>query len=321
VPGRLGGALRFFGDGDADRVVLTGDKGVTGTAARTVSFWINADANQGGVRATMISWGANNSTTAPGNRFDINLNHSNGFRLRAEFNASGVNFTTPSRSDLRGAGWVHCAMVMPAGATVSQVLGYLDGVPSTPLLEPAGSGATAINTSSINDIHIGNWASDNTRPFRGLIDDVRIYHRALTAAEIAALAAITPDRALANAWHFRHTGNDFPNSADWQADADGDGFNGLLEYALGGNPTVPSQTIAPFLNRDGAFVFNRRQSGLPASAYVVEFSSSLETGSWTELPASSAVPHPDLTDFEQVITILPESPEGRCFTRLKVTGP
>jgi arylsulfatase A-like enzyme len=320
VPGLLGGALRFFGDGDSDHVVLTGNKGVTGTAARTVSFWINADANQGGVRSTMVSWGANNSNT-PGNRFDINLNQSNGYRLRAEFNASGVNFTTPSRSDLRGAGWVHCAIVMPAGATVSQVLGYLDGVPGTPQLEPAGSGAVAIDTSSLNDIHIGTWASDDNRAFRGLIDDVRIYHRALTAAEIAALAALTPDRALANAWHFRHTGNDLPGFADWQADTDGDGFNALLEYALGGNPTVSSRTIAPFLSSEVAFVFNRRQSGLPASAYVVEFSSSLEAGSWTELPASSAVPHPDLTDFDQVTAILPELPEGRCFTRLKVTGP
>jgi len=320
VPGIIGGALRFFGDGDSDRVVLNGNKGVTGTAARTVSFWINADANQGGVRSTMVSWGANNSTT-PGNRFDINLNHSSGFRLRAEFNASGVNFTTPSRSDLRGAGWVHCAIVMSAGATVSQVLAYLDGMPGTPQIEPAGSGPTAINTNSINDVHIGNWASDNSRPFRGLIDDVRIYHRALTAAEIAALTALTPDQTLANAWHFRHTGNDLPSFADWQADADGDGFNALLEYALGGNPTVASRTIAPFLSPESAFVFNRRQSGLPASAYVIEFSSSLEAGSWTELPASSAVPNPDLSDFDQVTAILPELPEGRCFTRLKVTGP
>lgn len=321
VPGRLDGALRFFGDGNADRVVITGNKGVTGTAARTVSFWINADANQGGVRATMLSWGANNSTTTPGNRFDINLNHTNNYSLRGEFNAGGVNFTTPARTDLRAAGWVHCAIVMPAGATISQVLGYLDGVPATPQLEPAGSGGTAINTGPFNDITIGNWATDNDRPFRGLIDDVRIYHRALTAAEIAALASLTPDQAIANAWHFRHTGNDLPSFADWQADTDADGFNALLEYALGGNPTVASRAIAPFLSAERAFVFNRQQSGLPASAYVVEFSSSLESGSWTVLPVSSAVLHPNLTGFDQVTAILPELPEGRGFTRLKISGP
>ncbi len=320
VPGRLDGALRFFGDGSADSVVLFGNTGVIGTAARTVSFWINADANQGGVRSTILSWGANNSST-PGIRFDINLNHSSNYQLRGEFNASGVNFTTPGRSDLRGAGWVHCAIVVPAGATVSQILGYLDGVPATPQIEPAGSGGTAINTSPVNPITIGNWASDNDRPFRGLIDDVRIYDRLLSAAEIAALASLTSDRALASAWHFRHTGNDLPSSADWRADTDGDGFNALLEYALGGNPTVPSRAIAPFLSDAGAFVFNRRQSGLPASAYVVEFSTTLEAGSWTELPASSAVPHLILTGFDQVTAIPPETPEGRGFTRLKVAEP
>ena len=321
VPGRLDGALRFFGDGNSDTVVLFGNTGVAGTAARTVSFWINADANQGGVRSTILSWGASNSTATPGNRFDINLNHSSNYQLRGEFNSSGVNFTTPARTDLRGAGWVHCAIVVPAGATVSQILGYLDGVPATPQLEPAGAGGTAIDTSSANPITIGNWATGDDRPFRGLIDDVRIYDRALTAGEIAELASLTPDRALANAWHFRHTGNDLPSSADWRVDADGDGFNALLEFALGGNPTVPSRKIAPFLSDEPAFVFNRRQSGLAASAYVVEFSSTLEAGSWTALPVSSAEPHPDLPGFDQVTAILPELPEGRCFSRLRVTGP
>ena len=321
VPGRLDGALRFSGDGSANRVILFGNPGVTGTAARTVSFWIHADADQGGVRSTILSWGANNSTATSGDRFDINLNHSDDYQLRGEFNASGVNFTTPGRSDLRGAGWVHCAIVIPEGATVSQILGYIDGVPATPQISPEGSGGTAINTSPANDINIGNWTSNDSRQFRGVIDDVRIYNRALTAAEIAALASLTPDRALANAWHYRHTGNDLPGSADWRVDANGDGFNALLEFALGGNPTVPSREIAPFLTPGGDFVFNRRQSGLPASAYVVEFSTTLEVGSWTELPVNSAVPHPDLAGFDQVTAIPPESIEDRGFMRLKVAEP
>lgn len=321
VPGRLGGALRFFDDGDSDRVVLTGNKGVTGTAARTLSFWINAEANQGGIRSTILSWGANNSNANSGDRFDINLNHSSNYQLRGEFNASGVNFTTPGRSDLRGAGWVHCAIVIPDSATVSQILGYLDGVPATPQLEPAGAGGTAINTSPANDVNIGNWASNDDRPFRGLIDDLRIYNRALTTTEIAALADLTPNRSLANAWHFRYTGNDLPTSADWLTDTDADGFNALLEYALGGNPTLSSQMIAPVLSDANSFIFNRRQSGLAPTAYTVEFSNSLEAGSWTELPTGSAMPHPSLTDFDQVTTILPELPESRGFIRLKVTTP
>ncbi len=321
VPGRLGGALRFFGDGDADGVVLTGNKGVTGTAARTITFWLNADAEQGsGTRSTIISWGADNSGTA-GIRFDINLNHSNNYRLRAEFNASGVNFTTPAHTDLRGAGWVHCAIVVPQNATVSQILGFLDGVAATPQIEPGASGGTAINTSAANDVTIGNWATDVLRPFRGIIDDVRIYPRALSAGEIATLASQTPDQAIATAWFFRHAGNDIPTAADWEVDNDGDSLPFLLEFALGGNPTVASRAPAPYLSDEFEFAFNRRQAGLPAAAYVAEFSTTLEAGTWQPADITSVVEHPEMPGFDQVRVALPVTAEARAFMRLRVSAP
>jgi hypothetical protein len=321
VAGQSGGGLRFFNDGNADSVVLTGNKGVTGGAARTLAFWMNAAADQGsGVRPTMVSWGASNGTTA-GIRFDVNLNHSNGYKFRAEFNSSGLNFTTPARSDLRGAGWVHCALVVPQNASVSQILGYLDGVLATATLEPTGAGGTAINTGTANDLTIGNWATDASRPFRGILDDLRLYPRALTAPEIAALAAQTPGQTAAAAWFFRHSGIDLPGPADWAADLDFDGFNAFLEYALGGNPTAPSRTIAPILNANLDFVFNRRQTGLPAAAYVAEFSPNLGPGSWSPLAAAGTVPHPELAGFDQVTVPLPAPTGDHGFIRLRVTGP
>jgi len=318
VAGRLGGGLRFFGDGDANSVVLTGNQGVVGTAARTVAFWLNADAAQGSARSTMISWGAGNSASA-GLRFDINLNHTNGFRLRAEFNSAGVNFTTPGRSDLRGAGWVHCAIVMPANATVSQILGYLDGVPAVSQLEPADSGGVAINTSQANPVMLGNWATDSGRPLRGILDDVRIYDRALSGDEIAMLAGGSSAQAAAAAWFFRYSGNDLPGPGDWQADRDGDGFSARLEYALGGNPTVASRAVAPSLNPAAtAFVFNRRLAGIDPAAYVAEFSATLGPP-WKVLPAASAAPHPSLAGIEQVTVPLPSPADPSGFVRLRVT--
>lgn len=321
VPGKQSGGLRFFNDGNSDSVVLTGNKGVTGSAARTVSFWIHANADQGAViRPTILSWGASNSTTA-GVRFDICLNDTNGFKLRGEFNSSGVNFTTPARSDLRGAGWVHCAIVVPQNATVSQILCYLDGVPATATIEPPGSGTTAINTGSANDVTIGKWATDNGRPFRGIIDEVRIHPRALTATEIGGLATQTPDETKAAAWFFRHSGNDFPSVSGWSADTDGDGMSTFLEYALGGNPTLSSQSITPRLEGAELFVFNRRQSGLSPSAYTVEHSVSLEPGSWSAINSGMASPHPTLAGFDEVSVAIPDSQFHRGFLRLKVSGP
>jgi hypothetical protein len=318
VAGKLGNALSF--DGVNDGVILTGNKGITGTAARTVAFFLNANATQtANIRPTMVSWGTGISPVVTGTRFDVNLNHTNNYVLRAEVANAGINFTTPTRGDLRGAGWVHCAIVVPAAATVSQIQGYLDGVLATATLEPAGAGATPVNTTAQYDVAIGRTGqSDQQRTINGLIDDVRIYPRALTAPEIAALAAQTPDQNLADLWFHRFTGNDQPGSADWSADTDRDGFNAFLEFALGGNPTANSQTIAPYMPDTATFVFNRRLSGLAASAYVAEVSSTLQTGSWTPLGTPSAVPHPELPGFEQITVQVPPAP--RNFVRLRVTG-
>ena len=315
--GKLGNALTF--DGSDDRVTLGGNKGVTGTAARTVSFWVNANASQAaGTRPTIVSWGASNGG-ATGTRFDINLNHSNGYRLRAEFNSAGVNFTTATRSDLRGAGWVHCAIVVPAAATVSQISGYLDGTLATAAFEPTTSETVAINTSTTNDVAIGR-ISDSTaaRAFGGLIDDVRIYPRALDATEIATLAGESPEKNKQNQWFFRHTGNPAPSTSQWNANDDADAFNVTLEYALGGNPTAADRSIAPSLSAGATkyFSFNRRREGIPASAYVPEASATLQTGSWTPLSGISVIPHPTLAGFDLVTVPVPDSDVQ--FVRLRV---
>ena len=320
VAGKWTGALRFFGDGDADSVVLAGNKGVTGTAARTVTFWLKADADQGGIRPTLVSWGADNSAT-PGIRFDINLDNTHGYQLRGEFNASGVNFATASRSDLRDAGWVHCAIVMPQDATTSQIVGYLDGEPATTTIEPAGSGGIAINTSAGNNLTIGNWATDTNRPFRGILDDLRIYPRALTSAEIAALAGQTADGNFRALWSYRYGGSDMPSESDWASDVDRDGIPAFLEFALGGNPTLPSQGITPRLDvatGGFAFVFNRRQEGIAAAAYIPEYSETLEF--WEALAATPVVvAHPDLAGFDLVSVALPDTDSPCGFVRLRVT--
>ena len=154
VGGKLGNALSF--DGVNDGVVLTGNKGITGGNARTVTFFLNANATQtANIRPTMVSWGTGISPVVTGTRFDVNLNHTGNYILRVEVANAGVNFTTPTRGDLRGAGWVHCAVVVPANATVSQIKGYLDGQLATATLEPSAAGATLVNTTALYDVAIG----------------------------------------------------------------------------------------------------------------------------------------------------------------------
>lgn len=315
--GKWNGGLQL--DGVDDHVVLNGYKGVTGTAAQTVTFWLNAGSQAPSVRSTITSWGSSNGGAA-GTRFDINLNHTSNYILRAEFNASGVNFTTPTRGDLRNAGWVHCAIVVPTGATVSQVRGYLDGVRATAALEPSNAGGTSINITSLNDVVIGNWATDITRPFNGIIDDFRIFSRALSDAEIASLAAKTTASNDRSQWFLRYTGNSLPGPTDWAADTDADGWSNALEFALGGNPTSSDQSLAPYLTvADGLkYHFNRRQIGIAASSYQPEFSETLASGSWSPLAPPTVISHPVLPGFDLVSVPVPASSTSAGFVRLRV---
>ena len=315
VAGQLGNALSF--DGVNDGVVLTGNKGITGNAARTIAFFLKANATQtANIHPTMVGWG-NGVAQTSGTRCDVNLNPLSNYVLRVEFNDAGVSFTTPTRGDLRGAGWVHCAIVIPAAASMTQITGYLDGVPATATLDPASAGAVLVNTSAIYDVAIGRTGDGTPSTIHGLMDDVRIYPRALSATEIATLAAQTPNQNLADLWFHRYYGTDQPSTGDWYADGDHDGFNTFLEFALGGNPTTNSQAIAPRMPDTTTFIFNRRLTDPPAASYVAEVSPTLETGFWMPLGILSAVPHPELPGFEEITVQVP--PATRNFVRLRVT--
>ena len=86
--------------------------------------------------------------------------------------------------------WHHVCAVLPDGATdISQMLLYVDGQLETTVT----TSSRTINTGSLEDFKIGN---DNSIYFDGLIDDVRLYSRALTIEEINDLPGF--NNAIAN---------------------------------------------------------------------------------------------------------------------------
>ena len=337
TPGMWGGALAF--DGADDEIVLAGQKGILGTSARTIVFWMNANTTQtSGARPTMVSWGAVNGTDY-GARCDVNLDHANGYRLRAEFNGGGMNFSTATVTDVRGAGWIHCAVVIPAGAQINDVLGYLNGAPATGAYVGGQPGTTAINTSSGGDITIGNIHDGSAlRCFAGRLDDVRIYLRALTAEDIAALYAET--RPSAKIWYFRHYANPAPSEAeganDWLADPDGNGRSALQEFALGGAPfrAPPAGSAEVELTRSDSagalrFYYPRREEGIPGGNYGLQWKADLlSADAWQDLSTTGYETaeeiHPQLPGFKRVRVEVPLSApafDGRpaAFLRLHVT--
>ena len=122
--------------------------------------------------------------------------------------------------------WHHiaCTFQNDGSPNATDVKLYVDGAQETTL---TSTSSQAINTISNGPVEIGN--DPQGRYFSGVIDEARIYNRALSAAEIASLYNATNQTAAA--WAQRYFGD---ATVNWTADVDGDGASLWTEYAFGG---------------------------------------------------------------------------------------
>ena len=153
---------------------ITGYKGILGPNAVTVTAIITTATETG----TIVGWGP----TVDGQRFGFRVNDG---RLRME--VSGGNLQADS--NVNDGGWHHVTVTVQENATISypDVILYVDGIDDT----RATVDPEVFNLTADQDVRIGSRPSSNDRFFMGLIDDVRIYDRALTQEEIAWLAGRT----------------------------------------------------------------------------------------------------------------------------------
>lgn len=167
-PGKVGQALSF--DGTDDYVTL-GQPTILNnlTAPMTVSAWVKPSAFPS----------AGNYMTIVGKMYDWQLEvHDNGgvmFRRWSAYQSSGG---TPAAL---GTGiWSHVAVTLSTDGS-NNCLIYVNGV-----LNSTGTIATPLNTNTANT-KISGYIQSDINYFAGPIDEVRLYDRALSAAEIATL--------------------------------------------------------------------------------------------------------------------------------------
>ncbi|MBI9019264.1 MAG: tandem-95 repeat protein [Phycisphaerae bacterium] len=163
------GAVATF-DGVDDRITLTGYKGIGGTNARSLSFWLKTGTFTE-LTPTVMAWGAD----AAGQRWSIIVKDN---KLRLSGEGGNVNGTAIVDDNT----WHHVVMTWADDGTptLDDAIFYVDGV-----LDGHTADATAINTGNNQDVLIGDGFNDAQRAFAGSLDDVRIYDRVLTPAEIA----------------------------------------------------------------------------------------------------------------------------------------
>jgi len=165
APGRMGKALKF--DGKEGFVQITGYKGIGGTAPRTVCAWIKTKAAGGEI----LSWGQRDfgkMWTFCFIRGRVGVTPKGGYLYMGDATNDDV--------------WHHVAAVAEEAARPNlhdNVKLYKDGEPAK--IDDIGLlDLWPIETGSEQDVRIG-WK------FSGLLDDVRIYDRALSEDEIKAL--------------------------------------------------------------------------------------------------------------------------------------
>jgi len=175
VAGQVGQAVSL--DGIDDYVNIDGYKGILADAAGvqhefTLSAWIKTAVN-----GDIIAWGTNAAGQRMNFRVDtvLRVEHGNG-------NVRGTN--GPSLLDGQ---WHHVAATVPQGGRIMDVRLYVDGSDVT----PASTTTAAFNLTANVDVAIGLGGAAGGRFFTGLIDEVRMYDRALSPEEITWLVGMT----------------------------------------------------------------------------------------------------------------------------------
>ncbi|MCP5421404.1 MAG: cadherin domain-containing protein [Chromatiaceae bacterium] len=162
-------------DGSNDYVQVSGMFG--NPSQITLAAWIKVDATE--TKGHLISLGDN---------VGLSLETFDGSAYLHGYFYDGSTWlgTTYSETSLAGDGWHHVAFTLDE-ATDTQTL-YLDGV----------AVSQTNNTQSISwalgtDTYVGKHGNGDTQwDYSGLMDDARIYTRALTASELQSLALATP---------------------------------------------------------------------------------------------------------------------------------
>jgi hypothetical protein len=170
------GALTFNGtSGNPQYIDLGNSTSLQLTGSVTLSAWVKMNAGNDGVYMGI----GGKLKTAPYQGFALVRHSSNVFRLWADDGAGVIaGFDASSDVTYTDTEWHHVAGVVDAGTSML----YIDGVKQAKTSE--------VNlTGSGQYVYIGKQYSSPTvhRYWNGLIDDFRIYYRALSEQEISGL--------------------------------------------------------------------------------------------------------------------------------------
>lgn len=288
--GRLGRAISFDG---VDMQVQFPDLAIpAGNSTRSFSCWIKTDHTSLTESQTLFTYGQGSGEQ----RFTIRLDRgpsSPGSLVASVEALPGKIMGTKSLND--GA-WHHLVVVLAdedqnGTANLSEAKLYVDGQPDLPSSVTPGIPLTTNGSNLL----LGGRSDSGDGNFKGLLDDVRIFPRALTATEAGALQQLT----LANVIF----------------DTDGDGFTDLEEEVAGTNPSDPSSFFRLNATVLASGSINLTWAGVAGRTYVLEESDQL--GQWNVVEELAPLVIRESTP--NATLSLPTDGDPQRFFRMKVS--
>lgn len=191
--GRVGGALEF--DGVDDYIDVPDSESVDLNSAGSISLWFKLTGDWGSGRHIVFSKGLQNTVSGKvNNGFDISASVYTGV---VDSKMGGPNegdwlFNYIMDFDLAddpdGGAWHHLVVTWNG---VEQVM-YLDGVDDPRNHHEMGALAPVLDTT-VYPFRIGANNGSPDDPFEGIIDEIRVYNRALSATEVASIYSRSAD--------------------------------------------------------------------------------------------------------------------------------
>jgi hypothetical protein len=177
--GKLGQALDF--NGNNSHINVTPTTGLHNMAAVSASFWLYSRDTPD--TAELIIKAFSESQSDGWNLIDCGCG-TNNIAFKVGYEGASDLVATTNAAPLALNCWQHIAVTWDGSSNASGVTIYVDGA-STPLTLNS-NGAGARTDDSANDLVIGN-DNNQSAAWDGLIDEVRLYDRPLTADEIKRL--------------------------------------------------------------------------------------------------------------------------------------
>ena len=161
-------------------ITSTRNVGIAGNNPRTISAWIQAKVYQPWPAGYFVGWNVTATTVGTGSHLmfpETGSNAAQDHRFQMDGYYASLLSEPLSESQILGR-WHH--VVWTYQSNLGSAAMYLDGNPMTIVIPPGSGTATTTLSTKDNVLVIGST-------FTGMVDDVRVYNRALSGPEVKSL--------------------------------------------------------------------------------------------------------------------------------------